>query len=78
MPNRQLSLQVQPVEPSARASLAEPLLTADDVAGLLGVKRSTVYELTRSGRLPAVKVGRAIRFLRPDLEAWLDHQRTHR
>ncbi len=62
---------------SARARLDEPLLTAHDVAGLLGVKPSTVYELTRAGRLPAVKVGRAIRFLRADLEAWLDRQRTH-
>jgi excisionase family DNA binding protein len=51
--------------------LAEPLLTADDVASLLRVPRSTVYELTRSRRLPYVKVGRRTLFVRSDLDAWI-------
>jgi len=51
--------------------LAEPLLTADDVASLLRVPRSTVYELTRSRRLPHVKVGRRTLFVRSDLDAWI-------
>ncbi len=56
--------------------LGEPLLTPDDVATLLGIKRSTVYELTRTGRIPSLRIGRAVRFLRADLEAWLDEQRS--
>ncbi len=51
--------------------LAEPLLTADDVASLLRVPRSTIYELTRSRRLPHVKVGRRTLFVRSDLDAWI-------
>ena len=51
--------------------LAEPLLTADDVASLLRVPRSTVYDLTRSRRLPHVKVGRRTLFVRSDLDAWI-------
>ena len=38
--------------------LAEPLLTADDVASLLRVPRSTVYELTAKSSAPA-RQGRA-------------------
>jgi excisionase family DNA binding protein len=40
--------------------LSEPLLTADDAAALLRVRRSTVYELARTRRLPRVRVGRRI------------------
>ena len=51
--------------------LTEPLLTADDAAALLRVRRSTVYELARNRRLPHVKVGRRVLFVRSDLAAWI-------
>ena len=51
--------------------LSEPLLTADDAAALLRVRRSTVYELARTRRLPHVRVGRRILFVRSDLAAWV-------
>lgn len=50
-----------------RASLGEPLLRADDAAQLLSVRTSWVYEAVRDGRLPCVRVGRHVRFLRDDL-----------
>jgi excisionase family DNA binding protein len=56
--------------------LSEPLLTADDVAELLRVPRSTVYELTRTRRLPFVKVGRRTLFVRVDLESWVVENRV--
>ena len=62
---------VSPPPPRDVSVLAEPLLTADDVASLLRVPRSTVYELTRSRRLPHVKVGRRTLFVRSDLDAWI-------
>lgn len=54
----------------AVVSLDRRLLTARDVATLLCVPVSTVYELTR-GRLPCLRIGRAVRFSREDLEAHL-------
>jgi excisionase family DNA binding protein len=51
--------------------LSEPLMTADEAAKLLHVPRSTLYELVRSRGLPHVKVGRALRFTRADLAAWI-------
>jgi len=58
----------------APASLAEPLLTAEDAAGLLSVRPSWVYEAVRAGRLPCVRVGKHVRFLRTDLERWVREQ----
>jgi len=66
----QLELQL------ARPSLNEPLLTAAEAAKLLAVRVSWVYEATRDGRLPHIHVGRHIRFLRSDLEAWVAEQRV--
>jgi excisionase family DNA binding protein len=56
---------------SELALLTEPLLTANDAAALLRVRRSTVYELARNRRLPHVKVGRRVLFVRADLAAWI-------
>lgn len=51
--------------------LDDRLLTADDVAALLRLPVSTIYDLARTGRLPHLRIGRALRFSRYDLEAHL-------
>jgi excisionase family DNA binding protein len=57
-------------------SLEKPLLTAEQVAGLLSIPRSTVYEYARRRHdpLPAIRVGRHVRFHRAALERWLAGQ----
>ena len=45
------------------------LLTAVQVADLLGVPVSTVREWGRNGTLPRIKLGRHVRFLRTQVEA---------
>lgn len=62
-------------EDGARGTLADPLLRPEEVARMLGVRRSSVYEYVRTGRLPHVRVGRHLRFLREDLEDWIRRQR---
>ncbi len=57
--------------------LDQPLLSPADVSKLLGIKRSTVYELARAGRIPSLRIGRAVRFLRADLETWIQDQRSY-
>jgi excisionase family DNA binding protein len=69
------ALTINGAPPTPRP-LSEPLLTADEVAALLRVPRSTVYELTRTRRLPHVKVGRRTLFVRGDLDAWVIEQRV--
>jgi excisionase family DNA binding protein len=63
--------------PAVDVALNEPLLTADAVAVLLSVPRSSVYEYARRlhNPLPAMRVGRHVRFYRSDVETWLAEQR---
>jgi excisionase family DNA binding protein len=60
----------------AVSPLAEPLLTPAEAAALLSVRRSWVYDAARQGDLPCVRVGRHLRFLRSDLEAWVTSRRS--
>jgi excisionase family DNA binding protein len=53
-------------------SLSDPLLTTREAADILRVHPRTVQRLVRSGALPAVRLGRAIRFERRDLSALTD------
>ena len=49
----------------------EDVMTAAEVAQLLGLPKSTVYELARRGELPCARLGRTMRFLREDIEGRL-------
>jgi excisionase family DNA binding protein len=47
------------------------LLTAGEVAQLLGVPRTWVYEQSRAGRIPTVRLGRYRRYRQEAIERWL-------
>jgi excisionase family DNA binding protein len=59
----------EPVASDAIVPLDHQLLTAEEVAELLRLPVSTIYD--RTGRLPHLKIGRALRFSRSDLEVHL-------
>ena len=63
---------------AAPSPLSEPLLDVSDAATLLSVRPSWIYEAVRDGRLPHLKIGRHLRFLRTDLERWVVAQRHGR
>lgn len=48
------------------------LLRVPHVARILDVSEDRVYELAREGVLPAVRLGRQIRFDEDKLRAWID------
>ena len=53
-------------------ALGRLALSADEVAALLGISRAHVWKLASTGRLPKpVRLGRAVRWDRKNLEAWL-------
>lgn len=54
--------------------MIEPLLSVDDVAAILGVKRDTVYKLINRDDLPGFKVGRLWKFKQNEVDAWVDKQ----
>jgi len=49
----------------------DEVMTASEVADLLHLPVSTVYHLARQGEIPARRLGRTWRFLRPRLEEML-------
>ncbi len=51
---------------------ARRLLSVDPVAELLGLTRPAVYRLVREGKLPAVAVGRYLRFDPIAVGKWID------
>lgn len=49
------------------------LVPAKELSKTLGMSLTSVYELTRAGRIPGgIKIGRRILFDADKLEAWLD------
>ena len=57
--------------PDARHLTRDEVMTAPEVAELLHLPVSTVYYLAQRGELPATRLGRAWRFLRPRIEELL-------
>ena len=51
--------------------MSQSLLTASDVARILGVPTSWVYEQSRRGRIPTVTLGRYRRYRREAIDDWL-------
>jgi excisionase family DNA binding protein len=52
--------------------VSERPLDANEVADLLNVPVSWVRESTRSGAMPCVELGRYRRYVRADVQAWLE------
>lgn len=48
------------------------LLSASEVAQILGVRKTRVYALLKSGIIPAVHVGRQVRVDKNTLDEWID------
>jgi len=51
--------------------MAQDLLTAQEAAELLKVKKATVYEMIKRGEIPAVKIGKQLRIDQKDLQKLL-------
>ena len=54
--------------------MTDPLLTAEQVASMLGVPKTWIYEQSRKGLIPTVELGRYRRFRREAIEAWIREQ----
>ncbi|UAT32522.1 helix-turn-helix domain-containing protein [Bacillus badius] len=49
-------------------------MTAQETADYLGVSKDLVYNMVKTGELPAVRIGRRILFRREALERWMQMQ----
>ncbi len=60
------------VERRATSDTRPLLVTTEEAARMLGVARSTIYQLVGQGTLPTVHIGRSVRFRVQDLETFVD------
>jgi excisionase family DNA binding protein len=60
-----------------KETIMDKLLTADQVAELLGMKTDWVWAQARAGRIPHVRLGRYRRFRESAVEAWLQDLEAH-
>jgi excisionase family DNA binding protein len=56
--------------------MTDRLLTAREVAELLGFTPGTIVDWYEAGKLPGFKVGGRLRFRREEVEAWLEMKRA--
>jgi excisionase family DNA binding protein len=60
---------------SEEEQVEEPMMTARQVAELLGVHENWVYDQAASGVLPSYKIGGTRRFLPEELRGWIAEHR---
>ena len=65
-----LKLQLDRIEQYAALS-AKPIYDVEECARFTGYKRSHIYALTHSKRIPHYKQGSKVFFKRSELEAWM-------
>ncbi|MCL6446718.1 MAG: helix-turn-helix domain-containing protein [Armatimonadetes bacterium] len=53
----------------------EVIMTLDEVAEYLKIKKKTLYNLVQQGKLPGFKVGGAWRFKREDIDLWIEERK---
>ena len=53
----------------------QQLLTIEEVADYLRVKKRTIYEWIKTGKIPAIKAVGQWRFKKEKIDAWLDNQK---
>lgn len=53
------------------------LLIARELAEWLRVKCSTAYSWAASGKIPSVKLNGSVRFIRTQIQQWLDDRSNH-
>ena len=54
-----------------RTNVAEPWLSADDIAAHLGITKDTVYTWIAEKAMPAHKVGRLWKFQASEVDEWV-------
>lgn len=73
---RELGPVQRPADKAAQPADAEPLLlNSREAAKLLSVCERTLWTLTKEGKIPSIRAGRARRYHRADLERWIEREK---
>lgn len=57
---------------------SEDLLTLKEVCDLLKMPKTWIYRQTREGDIPFHKLGKYLRFYKPELEKWFMEKQVNR
>lgn len=52
------------------------LLTARETAAMLSISERKLWNLTNENEIPAIRIGRAVRYSIDDLEQWIESKRN--
>ncbi len=58
------------------ANSIDGLLTTEQAAKILTISPRHLWDLTKRGVLPAIKIGRSVRYARVDIDAFIAARRT--
>lgn len=58
------------------ADSIDGLLTTEQAAKILTISPRHLWDLTKRGALPAIKIGRSVRYARADIDAFIAARRT--
>lgn len=75
VPGKSCSLTIKSEVDASLTISSEPLLTLPDVAELLQLSRTSIYRLIANRKIPFIKAGGVVRFLKADLEEYISHSR---
>ena len=62
---------------SQPSSFPPMLLTSREAAKLLNISERTLWQVTRDGKLPCIRIGRAVRYDFHDLHAFIAERKRH-
>ena len=52
------------------------LLTARQTARMLAISERSLYSITKDGQLPAVRIGRSVRYDPTDIHNWIESAKS--
>ena len=52
------------------------IMTLEETAKYLKIGKSTLYKMARKGKIPAVKIANQWRFIKEDIDKWLQEIRN--
>jgi excisionase family DNA binding protein len=64
--------KMKPALTIAATPALQLLLKPDEAASALGICARKLWELTNSGLIPCVRIGRSVRYDPRDLSSWID------
>jgi excisionase family DNA binding protein len=62
--------------PAAALPAERLLLKPDEASAALSISPRLLWGLTKAGEIPAVRIGRAVRYDPADLRRWIEAQKT--